>query len=107
MENKKTNCPPKILKIFPDSQLESLNLNYEFVYARNAPFSLQYYFTCKPEKSDSEEITRMFEEVEKFVLEQQDIDGVFLKYEIEALVLSAIFSKNPRKNIKVSRNETQ
>ena len=60
----------------------------------------------QPEKSDPEEVTRMFEEVEKFVLEQQDIDGVFLKYDFETLLLSAILSKYPKKNIKVPSFES-
>ena len=108
MENGKTKTDGnlKILKLFQDAEVDRLKSRYKFNYATKFHFNFSNMLAYKPEKLDPETLIRMFEETEKFVLEMQDIDGVFLKYDIETLILSAVFSKYPKKNIKVPSFES-
>ena len=104
-EQTKTDDILKILRLFQDPEVDRLKLNYEFVNATKFPFSFANMLAYKPEKSDPEDMIRLLEETEKFV-QEQDIDGVLLKFDIEALILSAVFSKYPKKNIKIPSFES-
>jgi hypothetical protein len=78
----------KIFKVFYDIELENLNYEYEFIYAIKTPYNIKSIVNYITEnKNDIEYIEKS---VKKCIENNMDIDGVFIKYDIEAIITTAI-----------------
>jgi hypothetical protein len=80
----------KIFKVFYDVELEKLKLNneYEFIYAIQTPYNIK---SITNYASSNENNMEYIEKSVKECIENNiNIDGVFIKYDIEAIITTAI-----------------
>lgn len=95
----------KIFKVFYDVELENLSLNneYEFIYAIQTPYNIKSITNYTSENKNN--IEYIEKAVKKCIKNNIDIDGVFIKYDIEAIITTAILEMY-QLNVKIPNFES-
>ena len=83
----------KIFKVFYDPELEKLNLGYKFVYAITEPYDIKSIVTYSTNESNNHNLAGIITAIKNTIQNNLDISGVFIKYDLEAIITTAVLEE--------------